>query len=276
MYPMYPVGISFHLENYSNRARNRALFFILICKALSLKYRFGSAKMAIVKGELNMKLIYKQAFAEFLGTFVLVLFGTGVAVITSVFTSQHVLYTALAFGLSVVAMAYTVGHVSGGHFNPAVSFAFFLKKQLDAKGLLVFVASQLVGALLASLLLVVMFDSNAALGANLVSTTLPGSGFVELLYGVLVEALLTFIFITVILQVTRPEKASATTGLVIGLTLVVVILFGFYLTGVGVNPARSLAPALFQGGVALEQVWVFIAGPLLGAYLAFLGSKLLD
>ena len=232
--------------------------------------------MAIVKGELNMKLIYKQAFAEFLGTFVLVLFGTGVAVMTSVFTEQNVLYTALAFGLSVVAMAYAVGHVSGGHFNPAVSFAFFLKKQLDSKGLLVFVASQLVGALLASLLLSVMLGSSNALGANLVSTTLPGDGFVELLYGVLVEAFLTFVFITVILQVTKPEKASATTGLIIGLTLSLVILFGFYLTGLGVNPARSLAPALLQAGVALEQVWVFIVGPLLGAYLAFLGSKLLD
>lgn len=223
-----------------------------------------------------MKLMHKQAFAELLGTFVLVLFGTGVAVFTGGFAQTNALYTALAFGLSVVLMGYAVGHVSGGHFNPAVSFAMFLGKRLDTKSLLVYVASQLLGALLASLLLFVMLGSNTAMGANIVSTGLPGDGFVEVLYGGLVEAILTFVFITVILQVTRKEYTTAVSGLVIGLSLTVVILFGFYLTGVGVNPARSFGPAILQGGKALEQLWVFFAGPLVGAYLAYLAAKFLE
>ena len=223
-----------------------------------------------------MKVIHKQAFAEFLGTFVLVLFGTGVAVFTNAFAQTNALYTALAFGLTVVVMGTAIGHVSGGHFNPAVSFAMFLSNRLDSKGLLVYVISQLTGALLASLLLFVMLGSNTAMGANIVSAGLPGDGFVEVLYGGLVEALMTFVFITVILQVTRKEYTTAVSGLVIGLTLSLVILFGFYLTGVGVNPARSFGPAILQGGVALEQLWVFFAGPLLGAYLAYLAAKVLE
>lgn len=207
---------------------------------------------------------FRKGIAEFLGTFVLVLFGTGVAVMSG----GDRLITALAFGLSVVLMAFAVGHISGGHFNPAVSLTMFFKKKLSAVELGVYVLGQVLGAIAASGLLVLFLGSNAALGANTVAAALPQTGFVELLMGGLVELLLTFFFMLVILGATRSEKTQPFAGLVIGLSLVVIILFGFDLTGVGVNPARSFGPALFQGGLALEQVWVFIVFPLLGSLLA--------
>lgn len=207
---------------------------------------------------------FRKGIAEFLGTFVLVLFGTGVAVMSG----GDRLITALAFGLSVVLMAFAVGHISGGHFNPAVSLTMFFKKKLSAVELGVYVLGQVLGAIVASGLLVLFLGSNAALGANTVAAALPQDGFVELLMGGLVELLLTFFFMLVILGATRSEKTQPFAGLVIGLSLVVIILFGFDLTGVGVNPARSFGPALFQGGLALEQVWVFIVFPLLGSVLA--------
>lgn len=219
-----------------------------------------------------MSINFKKGLAEFLGTFVLVLFGTGVAVMTG----GDRLITALAFGLSVVLMAFAVGHVSGGHFNPAVSLTLFLKKKLSSVELGVYVLAQVLGGVVASGLLVVFLGSNAALGANTVSATLPQEGFVELLSGGLVELLMTFFFMLVILGATRSEKTQPFAGLVIGLSLTLVILFGFSLTGVGVNPVRSLAPALFQGGIALEQVWVFIVFPLLGSVLAAYVSNILE
>lgn len=219
-----------------------------------------------------MSVYYKKGIAELLGTFALVLLGTGVAVMTN----GDRLITALAFGLTVMLMAFAVGHVSGGHFNPAVSLTMFLKKKLSAAELGVYVVAQLVGAVLASGLLVLFLGSNAALGANTVSTALPQTGFVELILGGLVELLMTFFFMLAIIGVTRSEKTQPFAGLIIGLSLSVNILFGFSLTGVGVNPARSFGPAIFQGGLALEQVWVFLVFPLLGAVLAAHISKILD
>ncbi|MCU0105263.1 aquaporin [Acholeplasma vituli] len=219
-----------------------------------------------------MKKLFQKGVAEFLGTFVLVLFGTGVAVMTG----GDRLVTALAFGLSVVLMAFAVGHISGGHFNPAVSLTMFLKKKLSTVELGVYSLGQLLGAIAGSGLLVLFLGSNAALGANTVSAALPQDGFVELLMGGVVEMIMTFIFMFAILGATRSEKTQPFAGLIIGLSLVVVILFGFDLTGVGVNPVRSLAPALFQGGIALEQSWVFIVFPLLGSVLAAHASDQLD
>ncbi|MDY0210739.1 MAG: aquaporin [Acholeplasma sp.] len=219
--------------------------------------------------------LYQKLFAEFLGTFVLVLFGTGVAVTTGQFGGLNILFTALAFGLSVVVMANAVGHISGGHFNPAVSLAVYLEKKITHKEFILYSLSQIVGALLASTILLIIVGSNSQLGANLVSTSLPNSGFIQLLIGLLIEIFLTFIFVTVILQVTSKEKASNVSALIIGLTLSLIILFGFQLTGLGVNPARSIAPAILQGGIALEQVWVFIVGPLVGGFLAHLVQRIL-
>lgn len=213
----------------------------------------------------------KKLIAEVLGTFVLVLMGTGAAVLSG----GDALITALAFGFAVVAMAFAVGNISGGHFNPAVSLAMLIQKKIDGKTFGLYALAQVIGALLGSLVLLFVAGSSANLGANGINEALLGSDTLALLKGVIAEVAFTFVFVMGILGVTRSESTQAYAGLVIGLILVGVIVFGFNLTGVSVNPARSLTPALLQGGQALEQVWVFLVGPFLGAALAALvDSKL--
>lgn len=218
-----------------------------------------------------MNIDFKKVVAEVLGTFVLVLIGTG----TAVLSGGNMLITAFAFGLAVVMMAYAVGGYSGGHFNPAVTLAMFIKKKLSGMELVTYMVSQVVGALLATLFLFVMLPSSS-LGANMVNTTFLGTDGMALVKGLLVEIILTFIFIFTIINVTKDEKNSVIAGLIIGLTLVGIILVGFNLTGLSVNPARSLTPALFVGGDALAQVWIFILGPLVGGALAAVVSNVLD
>lgn len=215
----------------------------------------------------------KRYIAEVLGTFTLVLFGT----MTAVLTGGNTIATALAFGLALVAMIYAVGGVSGGHFNPAVSLAQLIRKEVGAKDFLLYVVSQLVGALVASLLLMVFLGDNAevlGLGANQLSAGFAAND-IGWLVGLLVEVILTFVFVFTIIGVTRDESRSQIAGLVIGLVLVGVVVAGFAVTGTSVNPARSLAPALLQGGTALEQVWIFLVGPLLGGALAGLAADFL-
>lgn len=208
----------------------------------------------------------KKYIAEFIGTFTLVLFGTGVAMVSG----GNIIATSLAFGLAIVASAYAIGDISGCHVNPAVSLAMLINKKLSVKDFVGYVVSQILGALAGSGILYAILNSTKigveSLGAN---------GFAELsatnitLFGAIVtEVILTFVFIYTILGVTSDEKKSHIAGIVIGLTLVFVHLFGIALTGTSVNPARSLAPALIQGGVALKQVWVFIIAPLVGGALA--------
>lgn len=215
----------------------------------------------------------KRYIAEVLGTFTLVLFGT----MTAVLTGGNIIATALAFGLALVAMIYAVGGVSGGHFNPAVSLAQLIRKEVNVKDFLFYVVSQLVGALVASLLLMVFLGDNAkvlGLGANQLSAGFAAND-IGWLVGLLVEVILTFVFVFTIIGVTRDESRSQIAGLVIGLVLVGVVVAGFAVTGTSVNPARSLAPALLQGGTALEQVWIFLVGPLLGGALAGLAADFL-
>ena len=220
----------------------------------------------------------KKLVAEGLGTLLLVLLGTGVATSVSnlVFLNVTMLYTALAFGLTLMLLIFAFGGVSGGHFNPAVSFAMYLRKDIDLKSFLLYVAAQFGGALVGSLILAMFLNSNQALGSNVVSAAVAGEGLTELLNGGLVEVLLTFVFVFVILRVTRQESLKPTAGFIIGLTLFTMILFGFYLTGVGINPARSFVPALFEGGTALSQVWVFLLFPMIGSALAFLLDNFLE
>lgn len=218
-----------------------------------------------------MKTNYKKIVAELLGTFSLVFIGTATAVLTG-----SIIATAFAFGLTVMMMAFAVGSHSGGHFNPAVSLAMFIKKKLSGFEFLSYVASQIIGAILASLLLFVLLGSNNALGANLVNPQTLGTEFMDLLKGLLVEVVLTFIFVFVIINVVKNEQTSKFAGLFIGLTLVAIILAGFNFTGLSVNPARSFAPALLQGGDFLGQVWIFILGPLVGGLLSALVSNLFD
>ncbi len=203
----------------------------------------------------------KKLISELLGTFVLVFMGTTTAALTG-----NIIATAFAFGLAVVAASY----VFGGHFNPAVSFAKLLKKDITVTDFALYFASQVVGALLASLVLMVFLGDNVSvvgLGAN----TLQG-GFAAadlgVVVGLLAETILTFIFVSVALAVTRTDNNHA--PLITGLVLVGVVIVGFGITGTSVNPARSLAPALFVGGQALKEVWIFIVAPLLGGGLAAL------
>lgn len=215
----------------------------------------------------------KKYILEFIGTMVLVLFGTGIAVLSS----ANLVATSLAFGLSIVAMAYVIGPVSGCHVNPAVSFAMYLKKKITLKEFLFYVLAQVLGALAGSLLLYLI------LGARIGKDALGTNGFLELsstgislLGALLVEVILTFVFIYTILGVTSDEKYASVSGIVIGLTLAFVHLLGIRLTGTSVNPARSLAPAILAGGKALEQVWVFIVAPMVGSLLAALTHKYLN
>lgn len=185
-----------------------------------------------------------------------------------------VLAIAMAFGLAIVAAAYAIGPVSGCHVNPAVSLAVFINSGMSLKDLIGYIAAQVLGALAGSGILSFVVSNAAGLsgtGANgygaLSGVGLSFSG------AVVVEVLLTFVFVMTILGVTSSEKTSSIAGIVIGLTLAFVHIIGIPLTGTSVNPARSLAPAIFQGGEALTQVWVFIAAPFAGAILAALVHK---
>lgn len=215
----------------------------------------------------------KKYIAEVLGTFTLVLLGT----MTAVLTGGNVIATALAFGLAVVAMAYAVGGISGGHFNPAVSLAQFLRKKVSVTDFLLYVVSQLVGAILASLLLFVILGDQAkasGMGANGIGALFAAKDL-GWLVALLVELVLTFIFVLAIIGITNDESRAPIAGLLIGLVLVGIVVAGFGVTGTSVNPARSLAPALFVGGDAIKDVWIFLVGPLLGGALAGLAGNFL-
>ena len=216
----------------------------------------------------------KKCIAELVGTMLLVVFGCGVAVATGCEGSDGLIATALAFGLSIVAMAYSIGNISGCHINPAVSLAMLINKKMNAKEFAGYVASQIVGAVLGAAIVALLFGSFENLGGNAVQagvTEAYGEGG-ALAVGLAAEVVLTFCFVLAILGVTSKTENKAVTGIVIGLSLTLVHLLGIRLTGTSVNPARSLGPALLQmiGGdfTAISQIWIFIVGPLLGAALA--------
>lgn len=217
----------------------------------------------------------KKYLAEFLGTLVLVLFGCGTAVVCGGFTGGTgegylgVVTIALAFGLAIVAAAYAIGHVSGCHVNPAVSLAVWINGGISGRDFAGYVVAQIAGAFAGSGIISFIVSSSEKLsgtGANGYGA-LSGVGL-NLGGALVVEIILTFVFVMTILGVTSSPKTSHIAGIVIGLTLTFVHIIGIPLTGTSVNPARSLAPAVFAGGDALSQVWVFLAAPLLGAALA--------
>lgn len=211
----------------------------------------------------------KKYVAEIIGTMVLVTFGCGVAI----FTGCDPVATSLAFGLVIVAMAYSIGNVSGCHVNPAVSLAMLISKKMSVKDFIFYFISQLIGATLGCLILMLVFGANCGYGANLVQQgviDIAGSVTMEHLIGVVAEVILTFTFVLAILGVTSKTTNSAVAGIVIGLTLTLVHLLGLGITGTSVNPARSLIPALFAGGENLRQVWIYLVGPFAGSALAAL------
>lgn len=217
----------------------------------------------------------KKFFAELIGTFMLVFIGTGAVVFGNGLEGIGHLGIALAFGLSIVAAAYSIGTISGAHLNPAVSLAMFVNKRMNTQDFLTYVVAQVVGALLASATLNFFLASSGQ-----AVTSLGENGFttVSAMGAFLFEVIATFLFVLVIVTVTSASKGNGKiAGLVIGLTLTTLILLGLNVTGLSVNPARSLAPALLLGGTALSQVWVFILAPLVGGFLAALvGQNLLE
>ena len=222
----------------------------------------------------------RKYLCEFLGTCVLVLFGCGVAVMTD----ADVIATSLAFGLSIVAVAYTIGKISGCHVNPAVSFAMWIDKRISTKDFIGYVIAQVLGAFAGSGLLALIINSTSmgdfktvGLGANAFGdlTGIAGSN-ITMLGALVVEIILTFVFVLAVMGVTRDKKKENVAPIVIGLALVLVHLLGIKLTGTSVNPARSLAPAVLLGGEYLSQAWVFIVGPLVGAAFASLAIFFID
>ena len=216
----------------------------------------------------------KKYIAEFLGTLVLVLFGTGIAVVSG----GDLVATSLAFGLAIVACAYVIGNISGCHVNPAVSLAMLINGKLKAKDFAFYVIAQVLGVIAGTaILFFILGNTNlgtSALGANFYGEL--SANNITLVGAIVTEIVLTLVFVYTILGVTSDEDKSSIAGLVIGLTLTFVHLIGIGLTGTSVNPARSLAPAIFLGGEAFKQVWVFIVAPLVGATLAALLFKYLN
>lgn len=217
----------------------------------------------------------KKYLCEFLGTCVLVLFGCGVAVLSG----ADLIATSLAFGLSIVAIAYTIGKVSGCHINPAVSFAMWIDKRISTKTLIGYIIAQVLGAVVASGLLYLIFNSTTLIGVETLGANAYGDlvgSDITMLGALITEIILTFVFVLAVLGVTRDEKHSNIAPIVIGLALVLVHLFGINLTGTSVNPARSIGPALFAGGEYLSQLVIFIIGPIVGAAFAALTIFFID
>ena len=217
----------------------------------------------------------RKYISEFIGTLVLVLFGCGVAV----FTSASIVSTALAFGLSIVVMAYTIGSISGCHLNPAVSFAMFVTGKMSAKEFFKYVIAQVLGAIAGALLLALIINNVTSMGdfkeVGLGVNSYDGFG-VTMLGAFITETILTFVFILTILGVTSDKKYSNISGIIIGLALTFVHLLGIKITGTSVNPARSIGPAILMGGNALKQVWLFILAPLFGSALASITHRFLN
>jgi aquaporin Z len=228
--------------------------------------------------------IAKRAVAELLGTFWLVFGGCGSAVLAARFPEVGIglVGVSLAFGLTVVSMAYAVGYISGGHFNPAVTLGVFAAGRIRSGDVIPYIVAQLIGAVLAAWLLATVAAGN---GTDAVAAGLAANGYAEhspggysQAAGFIVEVLMTFFFLLVILGTTSEGAPAGFAPLAIGLTLTLIHLVSIPVTNTSVNPARSTGPALIVGGWALQQLWMFWVAPILGAVLAggawrWLGKK---
>ena len=211
----------------------------------------------------------KKYFAECVGTFVLTLLGCGTAMFLGCNTPAGVVGTAIAFGLSVIAMAYTIGGVSGCHINPAITFGVALAGRMSWKDAVGYWCGQVIGAIIAGAILLLLTkvvaapDLTGGLGSNGVANAGGVGG------ALLVEFIATFLFVLVVLGTTDSKVGAGNfAGLAIGLSLILIHLVCINLTGTSVNPARSIGPALFAGGEALKNLWVFIVAPMVGGACA--------
>lgn len=199
--------------------------------------------------------------SEYIGTFALVFAGTGSIIINDVSGGAIThLGVGLVFGLIIMTMIYALGEVSGAHFNPAVSFGFWLAKRLPSKELFSFVFSQILGAITASLILRVLFPQHKSLGATMPNLISPGGDFI-------LETILTFFLMFVIIHVAQGAKEKGLmAGVAIGGMVALEAIFAGPITGASMNPARSLAPAIVSGH--LEFLWIYLTAPFIGAALA--------
>jgi aquaporin Z len=217
----------------------------------------------------------KKYIAELFGTFVLVFVGCGAVVFSGPTIGN--LGIAFAFGLALMAMAYAIGPVSGAHVNPAVTLGVYSAGRMSCKDAIGYIIAQFIGATIAAAVLIIMLNGRAS-GFDIAIDGLGqngwGAGYADeynLTSALLFEFIATFIFVKVILHTTAAELKIA--GVVIGLTLVVLHILGLQITGVSVNPARSFGPAVFVGGVALKQLWLFLVVPTVAGILAGLGCR---
>ncbi len=215
----------------------------------------------------------KKYLAEMIGTMVLVLMGCGTAVsLACGVDTASVVGTAAAFGLAVVAMAYTIGGVSGCHINPAITLACLISGRISGKDAAMYMIFQVIGAFIGSAILALLVADLTPLGTATGANVCAGG----VTNGLIAEIVLTFIFVLVVLGATDEKRGAGNfAGLAIGLSLILIHLVGIHYTGTSVNPARSIAPAVFEGGVALEQLWVFIVGPFAGAVLSAVVWKII-
>ena len=225
----------------------------------------------------------KKYLAEMVGTMVLVLIGCGAAVslgCNPVTDQASVVGTALAFGLSVVAMAYTIGGISGCHINPAITLGVFLSGRMNARDCGMYMLFQIIGGIMGAAVLYAVTTSAGLIGTGANDLQVVNGACVTIapLGGFLAETFFTCVFVLVVLGATSKTNGATNNfaGLAIGLSLVMVHLACIRYTGTSVNPARSIGPALFQSGTALSHLWIFIAGPLAGGALAAGIWKLID
>lgn len=230
---------------------------------------------------MNEYSLSQKLTAEFLGTLWLVLGGCGSAVLAAAFPQVGIglLGVSLAFGLSVLTMAYAVGHVSGGHFNPAVTVGLCTARRFLARDVIPYIVAQLAGAIVGAGILYVIatgktgFDATSGFAANGYDAYSPG-GY-SLIAAVVAELVMTFFFLIVILGSTNKHAPQALAGVAIGLALTLIHLVTIPVTNTSVNPARSTGPAIFVGGWALKQLWLFWLAPIIGAALAGLAYRFL-
>lgn len=211
----------------------------------------------------------KKYLAEMVGTMVLTLLGCGTAVSLNCGSdTASVVGTAFAFGLAVVAMAYTIGGISGCHINPAITLGCLISKRISGKDAIMYMIFQVIGAVIGAAILFAMTSNDLAQAGG----TLTGAnscGDHGIVVGLIVEIVLTCIFVLVVLGSTDEKKGAGNfAGLAIGLSLVLIHFVGIHYTGTSVNPARSIGPAIFEGGQAISDLWVFIVGPFVGAAIA--------
>jgi aquaporin Z len=220
----------------------------------------------------------QKYLAELIGTFILVFFGCGAAVVAG--ASLGVLGIAFAFGLAVLVMVYAIGPVSGCYINPAITIAMLVNGKIPSKDAIIYIIVQCIGAIIASVLLLAIMTGNPAysltadgLGQNGYGIASPG-GY-SMVSGFIAEIVLTFVFLIVIFGATSKAAPAGFAGIAIGLSLTRIHIVGIMITGTSANPARSLGPAIVVGGTALAQLWLFIIAPVIGAVLAALVWKYL-